>query len=254
MRDWLVGLGGEGFATVISLVVIAIVLLMLFMAARLIRRAKGGTFVAGGRNRAPRLAVIDAAAVDNQRRLVLVRRDDVEHLILIGGPTDVVIEPGIKADSPDAGLTAAPAQRPLRKREPAPPPIPSHPGAHTSTRPARNEQPVGNERRVQPAAPAASSPRTEPRQSTPAPSQQASGQTIAAQEPPSKPTADQSAQPTLPRADEIDISFLETLEPESDQSRDQAPRVEPAQRQEISIETEMSRLLDDLSDDRQNKR
>jgi hypothetical protein len=43
----------------------------------------------------PRLAVIDAAAVDGRRRLVLVRRDNVEHLLMIGGPTDIVVEPNI---------------------------------------------------------------------------------------------------------------------------------------------------------------
>ena len=43
----------------------------------------------------PRLAVINAASVDGRRRLVLVRRDNVEHLLLIGGPTDAVIEPNI---------------------------------------------------------------------------------------------------------------------------------------------------------------
>jgi hypothetical protein len=42
-----------------------------------------------------RLAVIDAAAVDGQRRLVLIRRDNVEHLLMIGGRTDIVIEPNI---------------------------------------------------------------------------------------------------------------------------------------------------------------
>jgi hypothetical protein len=43
----------------------------------------------------PRLAVIDAAAVDGRRRLVLVRRDNVEHLLMIGGPTDIDVEPNI---------------------------------------------------------------------------------------------------------------------------------------------------------------
>ena len=47
------------------------------------------------RGRMPRLAVIDAAAVDGRRRLVLVRRDNVEHLLMIGGPTDIVVEPNI---------------------------------------------------------------------------------------------------------------------------------------------------------------
>ena len=47
------------------------------------------------RGRLPRLAVIDAAAVDGRRRLVLIRRDNVEHLLMIGGPTDIVVEPNI---------------------------------------------------------------------------------------------------------------------------------------------------------------
>src|ERR1700719_984527 len=47
------------------------------------------------RGRQPRLAVIDYASVDARRRLILVRRDNVEHLLMIGGPTDVVVEPNI---------------------------------------------------------------------------------------------------------------------------------------------------------------
>jgi len=47
-----------------------------------------------------RLAVTDAAAIDTRRRLVLLRRDDVEHLILIGGPTDMVIESDIRRSAP----------------------------------------------------------------------------------------------------------------------------------------------------------
>ena len=45
--------------------------------------------------RPPRLAVIDSVDVCRSRRLVLIRRDSVEHLLLIDGPTDVVIEPNI---------------------------------------------------------------------------------------------------------------------------------------------------------------
>lgn len=39
-----------------------------------------------------RLAVVESAALDGRRRLVLVRRDDSEHLLLVGGVTDLVIE------------------------------------------------------------------------------------------------------------------------------------------------------------------
>src|SRR4029077_1536136 len=47
------------------------------------------------RSRMPRLAVIDAAAVDGRPRLVLVRREQIEPLPMIGGPTDIVVEPNI---------------------------------------------------------------------------------------------------------------------------------------------------------------
>lgn len=61
----------------------------------------------------PRLGIIEFAHVDGRRKLVLIRRDDVEHLIMTGGPVDVVIETGIgerkpqMPDLPSAG-TAAP--------------------------------------------------------------------------------------------------------------------------------------------------
>src|SRR6202162_5769589 len=60
-----------------------------------VRRFGAGRLGSAGRGRQPRLAVIDYASVDGRRRLLLVRRDNVEHLLMIGGPTDVVVEPNI---------------------------------------------------------------------------------------------------------------------------------------------------------------
>jgi hypothetical protein len=48
-------------------------------------------------NKQRRLGVVEAANVDGRRRLLLVRRDNVEHLIMTGGPVDVLIETGIPA-------------------------------------------------------------------------------------------------------------------------------------------------------------
>ena len=45
-----------------------------------------------GRARPPRLGTVDAFDLDRQRQLVIVRRDNVEHLLMIGGPNDLVIE------------------------------------------------------------------------------------------------------------------------------------------------------------------
>jgi flagellar protein FliO/FliZ len=63
------------------------------------------------RGRQPRLAVIDAAAVDSRRRLILIRRDNVEHLMMIGGPSDVVIEQNIVRAVPVAPAREAPPTR-----------------------------------------------------------------------------------------------------------------------------------------------
>jgi hypothetical protein len=72
------------------------VLALIGALAWLVRRFAGNRLGANtNRGRMPRLAVIDAAAVDGRRRLVLVRRDNVEHLLMIGGPTDIVVEPNI---------------------------------------------------------------------------------------------------------------------------------------------------------------
>jgi flagellar protein FliO/FliZ len=77
----------------------------------------------GARGRQPRLAVIDHATVDARRRLILVRRDNIEHLIMIGGPTDVVVESTIVRGTPAAREVVA-APRPPALPEPPPRAIP----------------------------------------------------------------------------------------------------------------------------------
>lgn len=78
---------GAGFALIIVLVLIIAGLWLL----KLLFKASGS--VTRGRQR--RLAVIDTLNMDAKRNLVLIRRDDVEHLLVIGGAQDVVVETGI---------------------------------------------------------------------------------------------------------------------------------------------------------------
>ncbi len=73
----------------------AVVLALIGLTAWLVRRFGANRLGGTARGRQPRLAVIDAAAVDGRRRLVLIRRDNIEHLLMIGGPTDLVVEPNI---------------------------------------------------------------------------------------------------------------------------------------------------------------
>src|ERR1700692_3820481 len=100
-----------------------IVLGLIGATAWAVRRFGAGRLGAGARGRQPRLAVIDYASVDGRRRLILVRRDNVEHLLMIGGPTDVVVEPNIvravaaprdvPGARPTAGMGALPRALPL---------------------------------------------------------------------------------------------------------------------------------------------
>ncbi|WP_349958407.1 flagellar biosynthetic protein FliO [Rhizobium sp. ZPR3] len=95
---------------------VGIALLVLIGILWIMRNRAPSPFVRGGKNRQPRLQVLDAAAVDARRRLVLVRRDGIEHLIMIGGPTDIVIESGI-SDTTRAGTAATPVEIPMAFEE-----------------------------------------------------------------------------------------------------------------------------------------
>jgi hypothetical protein len=95
------------------------VLALIGVAAWLVRRFASNRLGANtNRSRMPRLAVIDAAAVDGRRRLVLVRRDNIEHLLMIGGPTDIVVEPNIVRAMP--GRDQLPQRPAVSSPEPQP--------------------------------------------------------------------------------------------------------------------------------------
>jgi flagellar protein FliO/FliZ len=111
----------------------AFVLLLIGAAAWLVRRFGSTRIDAAARGRQPRLAVIDSAAVDGRRKLVIIRRDNVEHLLMIGGPSDVVVETNIvrgaavaTRDTPPA-RSGAPETMPRAMPMPEPTPWPLQP-------------------------------------------------------------------------------------------------------------------------------
>lgn len=70
------------------------VLALIGVSAWLARRSgMAGAFRSGRRKR--RLGIVEVLPIDNRRRLVLVRRDGAEHLLLIGGGADLVVERGV---------------------------------------------------------------------------------------------------------------------------------------------------------------
>ncbi len=74
---WIYMVGG-------TLLVLALAYLLVRSFSRSVRGRKGA-----------RLGISEFYEIDKTRRLVLVRRDDTEHLILIGGGHDMVIEANI---------------------------------------------------------------------------------------------------------------------------------------------------------------
>ena len=69
------------------------------------RLGLGGRFAAVGGKR--RLAVVEVLPLDGKRRLVLLRRDGAEHLVILGMHTDLVVESGIDAKPTEPQFAAA---------------------------------------------------------------------------------------------------------------------------------------------------
>lgn len=107
-----------------------VILVLLALLGLFVRQIQGGRLrlrgQGGGRQRQPRLGVVDTYDLDRQRQLVLIRRDNIEHLLMIGGASDVVVETNIlrsgsRAATPTYVDTAA-ADRPLPPFESLVPP------------------------------------------------------------------------------------------------------------------------------------
>jgi hypothetical protein len=216
MLDWLDGLAGPEYTRAILWTLAALVLLVVvLLVVRLVRSMTFGTYVAGGRSRKTRLSVMDATAVDSHRRLVLVRRDDVEHLLLIGGPTDVVVERDIR-------LVAA--RRPVLTGDaaPAPQPKPASSGA-AAPRPASA-----------PARPQAANQATSSRDAAP----------TRAPAPRYVPANAPARAAPQPAHDPIDDALMNELEFSLD---DEPVPGKPAARTPPSLDDEMTKLLGELS-------
>jgi len=61
---------------------------------------------------AKRLAIVESMALDAKHRLVLVRRDQIEHLIVIGGASDLVVETGIVTSPTPPSTPTVPEAQP----------------------------------------------------------------------------------------------------------------------------------------------
>jgi hypothetical protein len=165
------------------------------------------------------LAVIDQANVDSRRRLILVRRDNVEHLLMVGGPSDVVVEPNIVRGAAAAREPAAP--RPASAGDTLPRAVPLGEGSMWPLQPEpapRLEPPPRAEPRLEPA----SRPEPPPRAQRPARAEEAAPHwpSSEAQTPPSPPLP--SARERITNEDQMG-DLAEELAREPFPAREPAP-------------------------------
>jgi flagellar protein FliO/FliZ len=78
---------------------------MIFAVAWVMKRLGVGQSHMGALGRKRRLRTVESANIDGRHRLVLVRRDAVEHLVLLGPGASQVIETGIPAPKDDGAPT-----------------------------------------------------------------------------------------------------------------------------------------------------
>lgn len=144
MYDWIestFNVSG-GVTQVIAVVIALTVVLLLFSLFVFVLRRLMGSKAPQGRSRQPRLAVMDNAPVDARRSLILIRRDNVEHLLLIGGPSDVVVEQNIVRNAPvPASRVATNATGP--QTAPGAMKVPTAPGPDIPARPDSTVQQPG---------------------------------------------------------------------------------------------------------------
>lgn len=156
-------MGAVATYLVAFLILLGLLAICFWLFRRLARsRPEGGS--AGGRQ--PRLTVLEVAAVDGRRRVVLFRRNNIEHLVMIGGPTDLMIEQNIlrvpvapARDAPTVRPSGAPEPRvepsaaapPMEDAwlDPVEPPLRPHPAQLLKEQP-RVPEPLGTAREPEP--------------------------------------------------------------------------------------------------------
>jgi len=80
----------------VYIITITLLIALAGLAFWIAQQSAGGSGLKLFQGKVRRTGVVEATSVDSRRRLVLIRRDNVEHLIMTGGPVDIVIETGIE--------------------------------------------------------------------------------------------------------------------------------------------------------------
>ncbi|MDF2619555.1 MAG: hypothetical protein K0S00_2214 [Xanthobacteraceae bacterium] len=227
MMDVLSGFGGFGVPLLAFAGLVVLAILVIFIGRRA-RRHRGHGLVAGHR-----LAVVDQVTIDDHRRLVLIQRDDVQHLVILGGGSDFLVESGIGA----AQLRPA-AEEPRRTvHETVPTPAVRRP----APQPAPIAPPAGEPRAPDPRAPEARAPEARPYEPPVRPNEPAARPIpapLASRRPPAGPTDEPVA--VLPPVPLRTEPAIETASP--------APVTEPGPRTAVKVDPAFAGMAEELEE------
>lgn len=115
-------LGGSGDTIITSALALGVVIVLIVLGLWVLKFfMKTGV---GMRPQGRRVQIVEQVQVDAKRQLLVIRRDNVEHLVMTGGPQDLLIETGIPAaEKPALAVRRPPTPQATEEaRPPAPPP------------------------------------------------------------------------------------------------------------------------------------
>ena len=100
----LLGGNDNGILTgILALAIVIALIVFIVWLLKLLLELSGNV----GRGRAKRLDIVETLSLDQRRQLIIIRRDNVEHLIMTGGASEIIIENNIILE-PKTNITKEP--------------------------------------------------------------------------------------------------------------------------------------------------
>jgi len=115
-------------AAIAGVAFLLVVLAVLHFRYRIFRRRKARGRAKSTTLGGSRIEILETKVIDANRKFVLLRCDDIEHLVMVGGPADVVVENDVrKVRGPGAPPAKLPGFETERRAAASTPPVPTKP-------------------------------------------------------------------------------------------------------------------------------
>src|SRR4051812_47743247 len=90
-NKWSATMESEAFTYLRALLALAFVICLIYLFAAIVRKTGLDKRFVGGNSSVKRLSLVETMYIDPKRRVVLIKCDEKEHLLLLGANGDVVL-------------------------------------------------------------------------------------------------------------------------------------------------------------------